>query len=498
LAAPRKKAGGRKTAAPILSAHVSEHITLEAQADGNVVAYFEGYAQSLGKFAPVISKRLAELRTGLPLASIQSNRAADKEIGLLVRRLARSGLLEYRLGPAQGGQAGVVIEPQLADYWPQISRVANTDTIALSRFAYLRRRGKEMVLESPRAGALFSIADPKIAAALATLSQPQKISRYRKERDFPGLELLGLLVDCQILFRLKAGDIDGARASEGDPNLVLWDFHDLLFHTRSTEGRQANPLGGLYTYSRLMQPLPAVRPPWPGQAIDLKSQGNSQGSPSPSPFATLLNARQSIRDFDDEHPVTLAELGALLQSAARVRGKWSAPADMDDQQGPDVSYASRPYPSAGAAYELEIYAAVHKCEGLSRGFYHYDADRHALTPIEIHPADLEAQLYDAEFAIGASNAPQVLIVIAARFGRVTWKYSSVAYSLILKDVGVLTQTLYLAATDLGLGGCAIGTNNIDRFARMTGLDFVIEGPVGQFALGRPAGPGPDGEPFEPK
>ena len=57
---------------------------------------------------------------------------------------------------------------------------------------------------------------------------------------------------------------------------------------------------------------------------------------------------------------------------------------------------------------------------------------------------------------------------------------------MLKDVGVLTQTLYLMAADMGLGGCAIGSVNIDLFARMTGLDFHIEGPVGQFALGRPA------------
>ena len=55
-----------------------------------------------------------------------------------------------------------MIEPQTADYWPQISKIGNTDTIALSRFAYLRRRGKEMVLESPRATALFRISDPKI------------------------------------------------------------------------------------------------------------------------------------------------------------------------------------------------------------------------------------------------------------------------------------------------------------------------------------------------
>ena len=477
---------GRKTT-PVIAARLSDHVTLEGQADGNVVARIEGYAQGLGKFTPATIKRLSELRTGLPLVSISRGRAGDKEINLLVQRLARSGLLEYRLGPARGGQDSVVIEPQIADYSPQISKIGNTDTIALSRFAYLRRRRTEMVLESPRAGALFRITDPKMAAALVTLSKPQKISRYRKERGFPGLEFLGLLMDCQILFKLRDGDSDGLRPSEGDPSLVLWDFHDLLFHTHSTEGRQANPIGGLYSYSDLTAPLPAVRPPWPGKTIDLDGAVTSP----PSPFAGLLDARHSIRDFDDGHPITLGELATLLQTTARVRAKWTAPSDMGEE-GPEVSYASRPYPSGGAAYELELYLAVNQCEGLARGFYHYDAERHALTPIEVRPQDLDAQLSDAEFAIGASNAPHILIVIAARFGRVSWKYSSVAYSLILKDVGVLTQTLYLAATDLGLGGCAIGTNNIGRFARMTGLEFSTEGPVGLFALGRGLEPEPDG------
>ena len=74
----------------------------------------------------------------------------------------------------------------------------------------------------------------------------------------------------------------------------------------------------------------------------------------------------------------------------------------------------------------------------------------------------------------------------------SWKYSAIAYSLILKDVGVLLQTLYLTATDMNLGGCAIGTGNIELFARMTGQDFHAEGPVGQFALGRGAAGGEAG------
>jgi SagB-type dehydrogenase family enzyme len=94
--------------------------------------------------------------------------------------------------------------------------------------------------------------------------------------------------------------------------------------------------------------------------------------------------------------------------------------------------------------------------------------------------------------MGAPAVPQILITIAARFGRISWKYSSIAYALILKDVGVLMQTLYLVTTDMGLGGCAIGTANIDLFARMTGIEFHVEGPVGQFAIGRGAKPAASG------
>ena len=127
-----------------------------------------------------------------------------------------------------------------------------------------------MVLESPRAGALFRICNPKIATAIAMLSAPQQIKRLRRQDGFPGLELLALLVDCQILFKVDAAATAACDRAEGDDNLVLWDFHDLLFHTRSTEGRHANPLGGVYPYAGVMAPLPAVRPRWPGKKIDLR------------------------------------------------------------------------------------------------------------------------------------------------------------------------------------------------------------------------------------
>jgi SagB-type dehydrogenase family enzyme len=339
-----------------------------------------------------------------------------------------------------------------------------------------------MVLESPRAGALFKIRDPKIATAIAMLSSPQQIKQLRRQDGFPGVELLALLVDCQILFKIDAASQSGLRPAEGDDNLVLWDFHDLLFHTRSTEGRHGNPLGGVYPYAGVISPLPAVRPRWPGKKIDLRKFAAAHSQPI-SPVAKLLRERHSTRSFDDQRPITLAELSRFLDSTARVLSRGKSRIDLADA-GPVIEYAVRPYPSAGASYELELYLAVNKCEGLARGFYHYDAGGHTLVLIGPGTPEFEALLTGAEFAMDAPAAPQILITIAARFGRISWKYSSIAYALILKDVGVLMQTLYMMATDMGLGGCAIGITHIDLFAKMTGIEFYVEGPVGQFAIGR--------------
>jgi SagB-type dehydrogenase family enzyme len=488
--APRKKPA-RKPAAPALLARVNSQIALEIYANGKAGAYVDGYAVELGDISPGTVARAKGLSEGLPVASFSpARKQADREIEALARRLARAGLLEYRLAAPRGGELAA-IEPQVADYWPQPAKLGNADTIVLSRFAYLRRRGNELVLESPRSPALFRIADPDIAVAILALSTPQKISALRQEKNFVGLALLGLLVECEILFKVDAGS-EGLRAHEGDHNLVVWDFHDLLFHTHSTEGRQANPTGGRYPYVGTIAPPPAVREPWQGTPIDLQALS---GNDPASDFAALLAARRSVRDFDDARPITLADLARFLDQAARVKSKWTSPLDFGEGDiGPDLDYTSRPYPSAGSAYELELYLTVNICEGLARGFYHYDAERHALVPIAVRPQEMEAQLSAASFGMDALGSPQILITIAARFNRVAWKYSAIAYSLILKDVGLLLQTLYLTATDLGLGGCAIGTGNIDLFARMTGQPFHVEGPVGQFALGRPLPERPDEPP----
>jgi SagB-type dehydrogenase family enzyme len=340
-----------------------------------------------------------------------------------------------------------------------------------------------MVLESPRAGALFRIGDARIVAALALLAAPRQVKWLRRQAGFLGIELLALMIDARILFKVDARD-QGLRATEGDGSLVMWDFHDLLFHARSTEGRHANPVGGVYPHVDAVSELPLVRPAWPGPRIDLRTLLPADAQSIPA-AAKLLRERHSVRDFDAARPITLSELSRFLDATARIQSVVQIPLGPEDGGG-TAEYTVRPYPAAGAGYELELYLAVDACDGLARGFYHYDASEHALVPIAVSASDLDTLFQGAQLAMGAAAPPQVLVTIAARFGRVSWKYSSLAYALILKDVGVLLQTLYLIATDMGLGGCAIGSTNIELFAKMTNIEFHVEGAVGQFALGRRA------------
>src|SRR5206468_12689663 len=108
-------------------------------------------------------------------------------------------------------------------------------------------------------------------------------------------------------------------------------------------------------------------------------------------ISKLLAERHSTREFDERRPITVAELSRFLDGTARVRSKWKDNVDLGDV-APEIAYAARPYPSGGSAYELELYLAVADCAGLASGFYHYDAECHALVPIETRPHALEALL----------------------------------------------------------------------------------------------------------
>jgi SagB-type dehydrogenase family enzyme len=64
-----------------------------------------------------------------------------------------------------------------------------------------------------------------------------------------------------------------------------------------------------------------------------------------------------------------------------------------------------------------------------------------------------------------------------------WTYEQISYAAILKDVGVLMQTIYLAATAMGLGACAQGFGDTTAFVAATGVDELQECNVGSIIVG---------------
>jgi SagB-type dehydrogenase family enzyme len=181
--------------------------------------------------------------------------------------------------------------------------------------------------------------------------------------------------------------------------------------------------------------------------------------------------------------MTAGQLGEFLFRVARVREVISH--EILTPAGPmTMDIAPRPYPAGGALYELEVYAVVQACAGVGPGIYYYDPCGHRLARLRGPTDEYGLLLEDAALCAGVDPATlQVLLVSSARFPRVSWKYSGLAYSLVLKHVGIVQQSMYLVATSMGLGGCALGAGDSDLFARAVGTDYYAETSVGEFLLG---------------
>ena len=76
-----------------------------------------------------------------------------------------------------------------------------------------------------------------------------------------------------------------------------------------------------------------------------------------------------------------------------------------------------------------------------------------------------------------------MLLVTAVFARVMWKYEGIGPGLIDRNVGCLYQTIYLVATALGLGPCAIGAGDEAANASWLGLDPLVESQVGCVLIG---------------
>jgi SagB-type dehydrogenase family enzyme len=83
--------------------------------------------------------------------------------------------------------------------------------------------------------------------------------------------------------------------------------------------------------------------------------------------------------------------------------------------------------------------------------------------------------------LGQAN---LVLVFTAVLRRLRWKYQERSYRYALIEAGHLGQNLYLAATSMGLGACAVGAFLDDGLNAMLGIDGQEEAAVYMLAAGK--------------
>lgn len=290
--------------------------------------------------------------------------------------------------------------------------------------------------------------------------------------------VLGQLVRAGVVEQVTDGDAaTDHRTSAAEQ---LWNPFDWWLHSRSRHPRTVAGWGGTYPGSGLLERLPALPEPYAGRIVDLPSPDLDALVHSGRTLTDVMEARRSIREHDDDRPLTLDQLGELLFRSARTRAvvgtSPGTEADTDE-------IVDRPYPGGGALHELEVYLVVRLVSGLDSGVWHYRSADHGLQWVSGIEEPAEQMLWAAQSASNMTAQPQVLVVLSSRFGRLMYKYEAIAYALTLKHVGVLMQNLYLVATDMAIAPTAIGSGDAACFASITGRDPMAEGSVGEFIVG---------------
>lgn len=184
---------------------------------------------------------------------------------------------------------------------------------------------------------------------------------------------------------------------------------------------------------------------WGGQPERYKTYPDAERISLPDPrgyqglsLEETVQTRRSVRDYS-AGPLSLEELSRLLHAAQGIT---------DPRRG------FRAAPSAGALYPIETYAVVNDVAGLVPGLYHYAVTDHALEQLRV--GNLRREIVVAGIGQEMLGQAQVCLVLSAIFQRTRWRYRERTYRYVLLEAGHIGQNLYLAATSMGLGACAVG------------------------------------------
>ena len=360
--------------------------------------------------------------------------------------------------------------------WKDDFNIKNEKFI-LSRFAFIRREEKSFILESPLSFCRIILHDRRSLEIIHLLNEKRTLEElYNEIKNLDKKVIaafMGLLLNNSLIIEI---DEEGNNPEEQNKALHQWEFHDLLFHNIHRAGRHNYPHGATYPFFNKIEPRPPFKEAMTEKGINLFKPDMEKLTTEDYPFSLVMEERKSIRDFGDK-PITVKQLGEFLYRTYRIKEI------KDSSHGEMYETTVRPCAGGGACYELELYPIVNKCDGLSPGIYHYEALTHKLHYIKEKNYEADILLKKAYTSAAKYCFPEVLIIITARFQRVSWKYRGMAYATILKNVGALYQNMYLVATAMEISPCGLGSGDGDLLCRTAGLDYLVESPVGEFILG---------------
>jgi SagB-type dehydrogenase family enzyme len=176
-----------------------------------------------------------------------------------------------------------------------------------------------------------------------------------------------------------------------------------------------------------------------------------------------IESRRSVRQYT-QRPLSLAELSFLLWCTQGVKEVTNRPATL------------RTVPSAGARHGFETYLLINRVDGVAPGLYRFLAVEHQLLEADLTPglADRMVAACERQQLVKASA---VTFAWSAVVYRMAWRYGERGYRYLHLDAGHVCQNLYLAATAIGCGACAIAAFDDEAVNRLLGLDgeeqFII-------------------------
>lgn len=457
-----------------------DDVVIEPAADGSVVVLTRWGEVRVDSSEPAIADSLYRMTLG-PIELTNVDGLDRDDLYAVFARLP--GCVVRSLGLRETATPLLSAVPVSPGEVLRLPELDGTLPVRLSRFAIVREVDGELVVESPLSHHRVVLHRPLttwVVGALGRATTAGDIAQGINVTRHLVSEMLGYLVATGMVVTGEPGGPRPVFSEDNDPDLRIWSPHDLMFHSRSRLGGHDGSAGAAFRNVRDLEPLPVVRPLPDGRRFPLHRPDLTASGDGELSLTDAVERRRSVREFADEGP-SVRQLGELLYRTARVRSQQEAVG----AGGVRYRVSERPYPSAGSLYELDLYLTVDRCDGLSRGIYHYDPEGHALTLVNEDKAHVDELLDSAMVLLGGNGRPPTLITMTARMGRLSWVYDGIAYATTLKHVGVLQQTLYLVATMLGLAPCAVATGDSEMATIALRLDRPAEVSVGEFAIGLP-------------